>query len=205
LTLEDEGSGTWLTGIAVDDHEITLSRSDTTEATITVGELVVSEAGNGSGDITLDGILRGPTEFVIDASPDGKEGTVIINGDLIVKGDTTTVHSTDVTIGDAFIKLNFDPDVDLNDPQTFPAVLDAGIEVERYSLDNVRLFWNETEDDWYLTNAITLQNQQETTNFTQFQLFHEGNFVIPMVDQPITDYNGPVYQGAIVYEVLETI
>jgi hypothetical protein len=214
LTKVDTGTGTWLTGIAVDDHEITLSRSNTTEATITVGDLVVSETGAGNGNITIDGALRGPNQFFIDAADSQGAygqigGEVVILGDLIVRGVTTTVNSEDVTIKDAFIRLNFD--AELENPGSFAPVTNAGIEIERYSETNVRLLWDETDDDWYVTNGIVLQNQQDILNetgaqtFSQFQLFHEGNFVIPMVDQPIDDYSGPVYQGAMVYEVLETI
>jgi hypothetical protein len=91
-----------------------------------------------ANDITMTGRLRGPAEFYIDASPDGKEGTVIIEGDLVVRGDTTTVNSQNVTIKDAFILLNSDMDAD-GEGFTIP-VVDAGIEIERYDQTNVKLF-----------------------------------------------------------------
>ena len=207
-------TGVFVDDVAVSDHAITVNRSNTTQNTITVGELVVSETGAGNGNITIDGALRGPNQFFIDAADSQGAygqigGEVVILGDLIVRGVTTTVNSEDVTIKDAFIRLNFD--AELENPGSFAPVTNAGIEIERYSETNVRLLWDETDDDWYVTNGIVLQNQQDILNetgaqtFSQFQLFHEGNFVIPMVDQPIDDYSGPVYQGAMVYEVLETI
>lgn len=209
LSVVDEGAGTWVTGATANDHEITLTRSNTTEDTITVGELVVDSDGAGNGNITIDGALRGPAEFFIDAYPhDNIGGEVIINGDLIVRGVTTTVNSENVTIKDAFIQLNFDGDAS----QSSTPTLDAGIEIERYSGTNVRLLWNETDDDWEVTTGTALYNQLGDDpqtggyqEFTQFTLFHSGNFVIPVVNQPISNYDGPVYVGAMVYEVTEII
>ena len=70
-----------MTGIDVSDHAITLNRSNTTEATITVGELVVSAAGAGSGDVT-------------------------IAGNLTVNGTTTTINTETVKIEDNIIEIN---------------------------------------------------------------------------------------------------
>ena len=81
LSLVDEGTGTWVTDVAVDDHEITLSRSDSTDATITVGELIVSDSGTGSGNVT-------------------------IAGNLTVNGTTTTLNTNEVTIEDNIIQIN---------------------------------------------------------------------------------------------------
>jgi hypothetical protein len=81
LSLLDEGTGTWLTDVAVDDHQVTLSRSNSTEATITVGELIVSSNGEGSGDVT-------------------------IAGNLTVNGTTTTINTETVAIEDNIIEIN---------------------------------------------------------------------------------------------------
>jgi len=81
LSLVDEGTGTWLTGVAVSDHQVTLSRSNSTEATITVGELIVSDDGAGSGDVT-------------------------IAGNLTVNGTTTTINTQTVEIEDNIIEIN---------------------------------------------------------------------------------------------------
>lgn len=153
-----------------------------------------------ASDITMTGTLRGPSVFTIDASPDGSAGTVVIEGDLIVRGATTTVNSENVTIKDAFISLN--NDTDAANPESIVPTLDAGIEIERYSATNVQLFWDESEDEWYVTNGLTLTSQDTNTNYSQFELLHTGNFTIPMVNSPITNYTGPVYVGAMVYEIL---
>lgn len=156
-----------------------------------------------ASDVTMTGTLRGPSTFTIDASPDGNAGTVVIEGDLIVRGATTTVNSENVTIKDAFISLNNDTDAE--NPGSIVPTVDAGIEIERYSATNVQLFWDESEDDWYVTNGTTLTSQDTNTSYSQFELLHAGNFTIPMINSPITNYNGPVYVGAMVYEVTESI
>jgi len=70
-------------------------------------------------------------------------------GNLIVNGTTTTVNSTEVSIGDAVILLNSD--------ETGTPSQNAGFEVERGSSTNVSFFWNETNDAWDM-GSETLQN-----------------------------------------------
>lgn len=67
-----------------------------------------------SGNITTSGKLFGPNTFYIDPSPtdvygDGTygEGKVVIQGDLEVTGQTTTVNSTEVTINDKNLLLGY--------------------------------------------------------------------------------------------------
>jgi len=93
LSLVDNGSGsgTWLTGVSVDDHEITLTRSDSTTATITVGELIVSDA-TGSGDATIDGDLL-------------VNGSTVIEGNLTVNGTTTSVNTQTLEVEDYLIEI----------------------------------------------------------------------------------------------------
>lgn len=91
LSLVDNGSGTWMTEIAVDDHEITVSRSDSTTATITVGELIVSDA-TGTGDATIDGDLQ-------------VNGNTVIEGNLTVNGTTTSVNTTTLEVEDYLIEI----------------------------------------------------------------------------------------------------
>ena len=63
-----------------------------------------------------------------------------VAGDLIISGDTTTVNSNTVNIGDSIITLNSD--------ETGTPSQDAGIEIERGSSTNKTLFWDESEDEW---------------------------------------------------------
>ena len=63
-----------------------------------------------------------------------------VAGDLIISGDTTTVNSNTVNIGDSIITLNSD--------ETGTPSQDAGIEIERGTSTNKTLFWDESEDEW---------------------------------------------------------
>lgn len=72
---------------------------------------------------------------------------LVVDGNLIVNGTTTTVDSTTVNIADNIITLNSN--------ETGTPTLNAGIEVERGSLANVQLRWNETLDKWQVTENGT--------------------------------------------------
>jgi hypothetical protein len=71
---------------------------------------------------------------------------VTINGNLIVTGNTSSINSTNTTIWDNVITLNGGLS-----PGT-PPTLDAGIEVDRGTLANVKLLWSETVKAWQLTS-----------------------------------------------------
>lgn len=72
----------------------------------------------------------------------GATSTVVIAGDLSVKGTTTTINSNEVNIGDAIIKLNSDLGA-----STAPSE-NAGFEINRGSAANVSLLWDEAADRW---------------------------------------------------------
>lgn len=74
-------------------------------------------------------------------------GDLIVSGDLTVQGDTTTLNTETLTVDDNIIVLN-------NNITGTPTE-NAGIEVERGTSDNVSIRWNETEDEWQLTNDGT--------------------------------------------------
>lgn len=81
--------------------------------------------------------LRITGDYTIDPT-----GSVIINGDLQVTGTTTTVNTTNLQIEDRLIELNFG--------ETGAGVTGqfSGIEVERGSLDNALLVFDESDDTW---------------------------------------------------------
>jgi hypothetical protein len=72
--------------------------------------------------------------------------TVFIDGNLFVGGNSTNVYKTNLNITDNIIVLNDGepgPGVSLNT---------SGIEVDRGSLANVAILWNESLGAWTLTN-----------------------------------------------------
>jgi hypothetical protein len=90
--------------------------------------------------------LRGESVFFDnggnDAVIESRNGTLIIRGNLVVEGDTTTVNSIETVFADPFITLNADFEGSPTE--------NVGIEVNRGDLDWARIFWNETEDYWSL-------------------------------------------------------
>lgn len=82
--------------------------------------------------------------------------TVYIDGNLFVGGNSTNVYKTDLNITDNIITINAGetgPGVTLNT---------AGLEVDRGSLANVAIVWNETTGAWTLSNDGTTYEAIQT-------------------------------------------
>ena len=75
--------------------------------------------------------------------------TVYIQGNLFVGGNATAITKTDLNITDNIITLNAG--------ETGPGVtlVTSGINVDRGSLSNVAILWNESTGRWTLTNDGT--------------------------------------------------
>lgn len=67
-----------------------------------------------------------------------------VTGNLTVNGNTTTLNTETLAVEDNIIILN--------SGATGSPTLNAGIEVERGTSDNVQIRWNESTDKWQLTN-----------------------------------------------------
>jgi len=83
--------------------------------------------------------------------------TVFIDGNLFVGGNSTNVYKTDLNVTDNTITVNAG--------ETGPGVtlVTAGLEVDRGSLANVTILWNETLAKWTLTNDGTNYNIIQTS------------------------------------------
>ena len=88
--------------------------------------------------------LRGESVFfdngANDARIEPRNGTLVIRGNLVVEGNTTTVNSVQTVFADPYITLNSD--------HTGPATQDVGIEVNRGDDPTVRFSWDEENDLW---------------------------------------------------------
>jgi hypothetical protein len=86
--------------------------------------------------------------------------TVFIQGNLYVGGNATAVTKTDLNITDNIITINAG--------ETGPGVtLDtAGLNVDRGSLANVAILWNETLGVWTLTNDGSTYSAIQTGSTT---------------------------------------
>ena len=72
-------------------------------------------------------------------------GDLVVTGDLTVSGTTTTVNTETILLADNIITVNS------NYTGSAPTE-NGGIEVERGTLANTALRWNETNDNWEFTN-----------------------------------------------------
>ena len=110
-----------------------LSSNTVTSLTGTANEVEVSSS---AGAITI-GL---PSNVTI-----GQDLTV--TGNLTVQGNVTTLNTETLAVEDNIIVLNSNV--------TGSPALNAGLEVERGTSDNVQLRWDETSDKWQFTNDGT--------------------------------------------------
>jgi trimeric autotransporter adhesin len=108
----------------------------------TSGEIVVSGSGSESAAVTI-GL---PDDVTI-------TGDLTINGNLDVQGSINSISTTEVNIVDNKVVLNTNV---AGAPST-----DGGLKINRGTSLDVELLWNETSDQWTLTNDGT--NYHEIT------------------------------------------
>jgi len=85
------------------------------------------------------------------------QGNVSIQGDLTVSGTTTEIDTETLTVEDNIILLNSNV--------TGSPTENAGVEVKRGSEPNVKLLWNEANDEWEVT--------EDGSNY--HKIWHAGN------------------------------
>ena len=103
-------------------------------------------AGSGLDADLLDGLDS--LQFLRSDQDDTFDGNLIITGNLTIQGTTTTINTETVLIADNIITLNS------NYTGSTPTE-NAGIEVERGTLTNSSLVWDELNDWWKLISAGT--------------------------------------------------
>ena len=103
----------------------------------------VDGANSGLDADLLDGLDS--LQFLRSDVDDTFDGNLIITGDLTVQGNTTQIETATLSVEDNIITLNYG--------QTGAPALDAGIEVERGTSNNVVLQWNETQDYWEIASG----------------------------------------------------
>ncbi len=108
----------------------------------TTGEITVVGSGSESAAVTI-GL---PDDVTI-------TGDLTVNGNLDVQGSINSISTTEVNIVDNKVVLNTNV--------TGAPSADAGLKVNRGTSSDVELLWNETADQWTLTNDGT--NYHEIT------------------------------------------
>ena len=119
-------------GIAVDTNKFTVA--DETGNVVTAGTL------SAAGDFKVN-----TDKFVVTASSGDTSvgGNLTVAGNLTVSGTTTTINTETLLLADNLITLNSNYTGDTPSES-------AGIEVERGTVDNAFVRWNETSDYWEL-------------------------------------------------------
>ena len=106
----------------------------------------MSQKSRHNGDVEIVALGAGTN----DASADGTitlRYNVIIPGDLTVQGETTSVETTNTEIKDRIITLN------KGESGAGVTLNTAGLEIDRGSLDNVFIQWNEANETVELVDA----------------------------------------------------
>ena len=141
------GTGVTLSGSGA----FSIGQAVATNSNVTFGTI-------GCGNITTSGYIRGPSTMTIDPATHGDDtGTLVIAGNLTVQGATTTVNSNTVAIGDSIMTLNSD--------ETGTPSANAGLEVERGNATNVSFLWNETNDNWTVSDGSATSVLLTAANF----------------------------------------
>ena len=104
-----------------------------------------------------------------------------VTGNLTVNGNVTTLNTETLAVEDNIIILNTNV--------TGTPTLDAGIEVERGSYTNAKLYWNETSNAWHVA---TPGDSSGAATDTAIAL--TGN--VTLVDAAITSANASATSGA---------
>ena len=146
LTGDVAGSGT-MTNLGSVTITTTVQPDSVALGTDTTGSYVSTIAGTanqitvtGSGSETAAVTLSLPNDVTIN-------NNLTVGGDLNVTGKVNSINTNIINIQDN--KVN------LNSAFTGVPVADAGIRVERGDSADVELLWNETNDNWTLTNDGT--------------------------------------------------
>jgi len=113
----------------------------------TTGAYIATVAGT-ANEVTVAG-SGGETAAITIGLPDDVTITnnLTVGGNLNVTGTINSVNTTQVNIVDNKINLNTD--------FTGTPTVDAGVRVERGTSADVEVLWNETSDQWTLTNDGT--------------------------------------------------
>ena len=146
LTGDVTGTGT-MTNLGSVSFATTIQPNSVALGTDTTGNYIATIAGtanevevSGSGSENSAVTIGLPNDVTI-------TNNLTVGGNLNVTGTINSVNTTQVNIVDNKINLNTD--------FTGTPTADAGIRVERGDSADVEILWNETNDNWTLTNNGT--------------------------------------------------
>jgi hypothetical protein len=157
------------TGITVDYQDATGKISFSNAGILDVvgieNQIDVGVSLNGTASVSLSNNIIAPGDISILGSA-SVSGDLRVNGSLYSTGNLIQLNALELLIADNKITLN--------STASATPVLDAGIQIERGTSNNVEIVWNEGSDKWQFTNdgvtyedlgAAAQQNNQKVTNF----------------------------------------
>jgi hypothetical protein len=113
--------------------------------------------------------------------------TLFVDGNLLVGGNTTMVYKTDMNVTDNIIVLNS------GEVGAGVTLGYAGIEVDRGSLANTALRWDEVTDRWQVTvDGITYGNIVTSTGLGNLTIVDDKN---PILGGPLQTNAYPILSG----------
>ena len=135
------------------DISATVQPNSVALGTDTTGNYVATITGT-AGEITVSGSGSENSAVTVGLPDDvSVTGNLTIGGNLDVQGSINSISTTEVNIVDTKVVLNTNV--------TEAPSSDAGLKVNRGTSTDVELLWNETDDQWTLTNDGT--NYHEIT------------------------------------------
>lgn len=148
ITISGDVSGSaTMTNLGDVEISTTIQPNSVELGTDTTGNYVATISGT-ANEITVTGSGSESAAVTI-GLPDDVEitGNLTIGGNLDVAGSINSVNTTEVNI--------LDNKVVLNSNATGTPSADAGVKVERGDSNDVEILWNESSDQWQLTNNGT--------------------------------------------------
>jgi len=168
FTVDQQGRLT-AAGTASISTDLTISDGSTTD-TVSIGTDTLTFAGTTNEietTVTNNQVQIGlPSDVTIG-------NNLTVTGDLTVSGTTTTVNTETINLADNIITLNS------NYTGSSPSE-NGGIEVERGTVTNVALRWNETTDIWELT--------KDGSNYYEIQTVGESTYATTIGDNSNTSF-----------------
>jgi hypothetical protein len=172
ITLSGDVSGTGtMTNLDSVTITTTIQPNSVALGTDTTGNYVATIAGT-TNEITVSG-SGSETAAVTIGLPDDVQITnnLTVGGNLTVNGSVTTLNTETVNVEDNVLVLNSNA--------TGSASADAGVEVNRGDDPNVAIIWDESDDQWTLTNdgtnyhsIVRKYSQTLSTSATSYTVTH---------------------------------
>jgi cytoskeletal protein CcmA (bactofilin family) len=133
-------------GSASASMETTIAANSVALGSDTTGDYVASVSGT-ANEIEVSGTGEGASVTIGLPNNVSVTGDLTVGGNLTISGSATYINAETIQLADNTIVLNSNA--------TGSATENAGIEVERGTDPNVSVLWNETSDQWTLTNDGT--------------------------------------------------